>query len=149
MSEYALTLTGVCMLSSAVGILLSESGFEKCAEAVMGIILLYAILSPIPALVREVDYDFEGYPQIEYNDAFADTLESGTAEGIRLALCEKFDLRSDEVEVATEIAGADPLSFEKITVVLKGAAALSDYRRIREFVENMELGRCEVRIEYG
>ena len=148
MTEYAMTLIGVCILSVAVGVLLAESGYEKCANAAMGIILLYAILSPIPALLGDIAYLKDSSTLPEYDDAFTDAIEGGAAEGIRLAVCEEFGLDPGNVEVDAVKMQGDSISFERISITLKGAAVISDYRKIREFVEDMALGRCEVRLDY-
>lgn len=149
MREYSVTLISVCALCCTVGILLRGKRCEKYARCAMGLLLLYALISPLPKLIENVAFDIKDFDVPSYSDAFGDALEESIARGIEEALAEEFELDGELLRVELSGLTREPLGAERIYVILSGGAVTADHRRIKAFVEKMGLGECEVRLDFG
>ena len=149
MRDYSVTLVAVSALSCAVAMLLRGTGPEKYAKVAMGFVLLYAAVSPLPELIENAALSIENFDAPDYDDAFGDTLEESMALGIEAALGEKFGLEGNDISVRLSGVTREPLGAEHIYVILSGDALTADHRRIKAFVDEMGLGECEVRFDFG
>lgn len=151
MREYFVFLTALCVIVS-LGCLLAYGKENSCARAAMGIILICAIsLPPIKAVLALSDLDvggfFEDFDSGDSGTSLGATLGEPFADGVKKLVCEKYSLDADEVRVHVFGLDAASMRAEKIVVVLRGGAVLSDLRGIRSAVEDAGLGKCEVKIE--
>ncbi len=152
MKEY---MTGV-FLASAIISLLNHISYRSALDGVrkfaMGLILLSVTASPLLiALDSFANFDPESIiPDIEDMTEGDDELyEKAFREGIASAVAEKFDLRREDIRVLTEGFSPSVWQCEKIRVILSGLSVLSDYHKIENYVNEIGIGECEVKIEIG
>lgn len=150
MSEYALAVFGICLV---VGICLTISyGQGKAQSLALGIITLWVILSPLGDMIKHFDPNSFGQSidVPEFSDGEIDVvIEDAFADGICLAIADKFSLDRDEIRVRLYGFEKSKMCAEEIMVILSGRAALSDYKAVEKYINAMEVGECRVEIEIG
>ena len=143
MGEYLLSIITLAIIFDVLE-LFSAERYKGLTRAAMSLILVMAILSPLPSLVEKIwgELDFS-----EIEGSGEDIRLSAFGEGVREYISSEFDLDSDEV--AVEIVGFDKeeMKCEKILITLSGRAALADYKRVERLIDELGLGEAEVKIE--
>lgn len=143
MGEYLLSIITLAIIFDVLE-LFSAERYKGLTRAAMSLILVMAILSPLPSLVEKIGGELE-FSEIEGSGE--DIRLSAFGDGIREYISSEFDLDSDEV--AVEIVGFDKeeMKCEKILITLSGRAALADYKRVERLIDELGLGEAEVKIE--
>ena len=143
MGEYLLSIITLAIIFDGLE-LFSAERYKGLTRAAMSLILVMAILSPLPSLVEKIEGDID-FSEIEGSGE--DIRLSAFGDGIREYISSEFDLDSDEV--AVEIVGFDKeeMKCEKILITLSGRAALADYKRVERLIDELGLGEAEVKIE--
>ena len=150
MNEYFISVFVICTVTGILG-LLSYNNKNGAERAALGIILLFVVLSPISEIITSFnseDFDPENIlADMQPETGLSEALAAALCDGICRAVGEEFSL--DDGELTATVYGFDVknMKAEKIRILLTGRAALSDSKAIKEFVEKMEVGECEVRIE--
>ena len=152
MKEYFALVIAACALVALGGLLVYGDKNSPSARTAMGIILLCTVSVPAAKAVLALpDINigglFEGFEEAEGESVLGEAVSESFSEGVKKMLCEEFGLAEDEISVHTFGLDTTNMRAEKITVVLRGAGALSDLRGICYSVENAGLGECEVKIE--
>lgn len=151
MSGYAISVFVICLVG---GICLTLShGGGKTESLAVGIIILWVILSPLGESLSHFDPeswldsveigDYEGDGQI------GSVIEDAFAEGIASAVAEKFSLDTENIRVRLYGFDQSRLSAERIRIILSGRAAFADYKAVEKYIDEMNIGECEVEIEIG
>ena len=152
MKGYFLAVFAVCVITGLFGFL-SQGRLRSAERIAMGIITLYVIIAPLSDLVRNTDPEDLFATKIptvgEVEGGYEEVAEAAFERGIRLAVAEEYSLKADNIRVQTEGFSFEDMRAERIRVILRGDAALSDYREIESFLEKQEFGECEVEIEIG
>jgi hypothetical protein len=143
MGEYLLSIITLAIIFDVLE-LFSAERYKGLTRAAMSLILVMAILSPLPSLVEKIGGELD-FSEIEGSGE--DIRLSAFGDGIREYISSEFDLDSDEV--AVEIVGFDKeeMKCEKILITLSGRAALADYKRVERLIDELGLGEAEVKIE--
>jgi hypothetical protein len=151
MSEYAVGVFLICLITGACLSLAHGSG--KAQSLALGIITLWVILSPISDLITHFDPDslndlieipeYDGSCEMDY------IIEDAFAEGIARAVAEKYSLDRENIRVRLYGFDKTEMRAEKIMIILSGRAALADYKAVEKYIEEMEVGECNVEIEIG
>ena len=151
MNEYALGVFAILLLSGLLSLLFYGSG--EAEKTAIGIIVAFAIISPIITVVGDIDidkaldslsggsYETDADPSVIAEDAFAD--------GIARAVADKFSLDKDNIRVKIIDFDMEKMRARQIKISLVGAAALADYRGIEGYVNGLGMGECRVEIEIG
>lgn len=143
MGEYLLSIITLAIVFDILE-LFSAERYKGLTRAAMSLILVMAILSPLPSLIDRIggELDFT-----ETEGSGEDIRLSAFGEGIREYISSEFDLDAEEVLV--EIVGFDSeeMRCEKILITLSGRAALADYKRVERLIDGLGLGDAEVKIE--
>lgn len=151
MSDYAALVFGICCIGGILSLL--SYGQGRSESLALGIITLFVIASPIVGAVGELDgesfLDFIETPDVEIDLGYDTVLEDSFAEGIRLAVSEKFAINKDDIRVRVSGFDIQNMCAEKIRVVLSGKAALADYKAVKKYLEGLSIGECSVEIEIG
>ncbi len=144
MGKYLLSVITLAILLDILE-LFSAERYKGLTRSAMSLILVMAILSPLPSLVEKMkgELDFSGIEE----SGGEDIRLLAFGEGIREYISSELDLNPDEV--AIEIIGFDKeeMRCEKILITLSGRAALTDYKRAEKLVDGLGLGEAEVKIE--
>ena len=143
MGEYLLSIITLAIIFDVLE-LFSAERYKGLTRAAMSLILVMAIISPLPSLVEKIGGELD-FSEIEGSGE--DIRLSAFGDGIREYISSEFDLDSDEV--AVEIVGFDKeeMKCEKILITLSGRAALADYKRVERLIDELGLGEAEVKIE--
>ena len=150
MTNYAAVVFAACCISGALGLLVYKEGRGESLS--LGIITLFLLVSPIADLSGSVGgglSDLLDTPSVEIGSGYADALEQSYAEGLCLALGEKFTIEKEDIAVRIVGFDAESLRAERIELILSGDAALCDYRAVEKYIEEISSGECRVEIEIG
>lgn len=149
MKEYIISSITLGLISGII-LHLAHRELLPTVRTAAGIVLLSFVIIPIGGFIRAL-------PNIEIPDFGTSELlpdgihregEEAFEIGIARAVAERFSVSADGVSVQCGGFSLEELSAERVTVVLSGDAARLDYRAVRSYIEeNLEVKRCEVRIE--
>lgn len=148
MTEYALSVFGMCALLGALSLIhYNKDGAERSAQRV-----LFAAALVLPLLNTAVSFD--GVlpslpPYSEEEGEYSEVIAEAFCDGVGRAVRERYSLPDGTVRV--EVTGFDPRSMraEKIEITLSGRAITIDRWAIKDFIEGEGLGECEVRVSVG
>ena len=152
MSGYFVSVFGICVCVGALGLLSynDKNNAERCA---LGVILLYVVLSPVAQIIGELDrdeFDLESFSAgIEADDGYSEVTEAAICDGICHAVSSEFSFPDDEISVRLYGFDFGQMRAEKIRVLLSGRAALSDNKAVKEYIDEMGVGECEIEIRLG
>ena len=151
MSEYAISVFAVCLVGG-IALMLTYGGgtSEKIA---VGLITLSVIITPLADCLS--DFNIEEWLnsiKAEVGDVgteYGEVLEEAFAEGIVRAVADKFSLDKENIRVSLTGFDAERLWAQRIRITLSGRAALADYKAVENYVNTLEMGKCDVEIEIG
>lgn len=152
MNEYFITVFVICAVTGILG-LLSYNEKNGAEHAALGVILLFVVLSPVANVIASFDaekFDPEKLvSDIQPETGLSDVGAAALCDGICRAVSQEFSL--DDGDITATAYGFDfkMMKAEKIRILLTGRAAFADSKAIKEFVEKLEVGECEVGIEIG
>ena len=150
--EYFVVLIAAAFVST-LGAALCHEKFKSAQQTLLGILLLFCILSPLPELIGDVRLKLEGVaapdiPNVE-DGAYYEAAELALCRGITLALADKFDLSEKSISVTLLSFNLESMSAERIHIILGEGARVVDHRALREYTEENFGGRCSVEIKFG
>lgn len=148
MSEYLVTIFAASAISAISAFVFFSKRQEKVAAAAFGIILVSAIISPLLSIYRVIgEEDFYKTEQKD-EDAFSEVVEESFCDGIESAVADKYSLSEEDISAEVFGFSKDSMSAEKIVITLRGKASFTDLVSIRHFIEENNLGKCEVLISF-
>ena len=151
MREYAIGVFAVCLV---FGVLMRLSwGSGDMARLAVAIITAYVIVTPAVSALNELDISelFEKIEpsSIEGSAEYEKTAEAAFEKGIKKALTEKFSLDESCTQVLCRDFNFENMRAGQIKVILSGRAAVSDYRKIENYLNELNIGECSVEIKIG
>lgn len=151
MSEYMTSVFAVCAVLSLLSRLSYSSKLDGVRKFAFGILIFSVVSAPlVTSLDGLQEFNIENFfPKEEDGEGQEELLCQAFAEGISVAVCEKFGIRQSEIRVLPDGFEVESWRAEKIRIILSGAAALSDYHAIEKYINSLEIGVCEVEIEIG
>ncbi len=152
MKAYLISVVLITAMVALASHLLSGTEGARYGRLSLGIVLLWAVLSPLVSLLSEPP-ELPPLPDLPMEDTDAPLYsvyaEEGFCEGIAAAVSERFSVPAEGVSVRTEGFDAMKMKAERIRILLRGKAAFADAAAIAAYVEGEGLGKCEVEIEFG
>lgn len=144
MGEYLLSITTLAISFDLLE-LLSAERYKALTRAAVSLILIMAIITPLPSLIGNIrgELDFSVGDAMEGEDIRLVSFEVGISRYI----ASEFDLSAEEVLVEAINFDPEEMRAEKILITLTGRAALANYKNIEKTVSRLELGVAEVKIE--
>ena len=152
MSAYLLSLVAISAIVGVCSYASYGDRDDKYLKAASSLILVYVIISPLVAIIRDVaEYNFNGDFSLDsfesINDTeLADKAESAFCEGVEKYICDKFSLSEGEVKAVTFEFNCKNMTARKIKIILSGRAALADSRAIAEEIRSKGEWECEVEL---
>ena len=144
MEKYILSIT---VLAVALDLLefIAADRYKALTKAAVGVILVMAIITPLPALIEKMqeDLDFSEVGDTEGEDIRLSAFEEGIAQYVSL----EFGLAREDVSVEAEGFDPDNMKAEKILITLTGSAITANYKKIIATTNALGLGEAEVKIE--
>ena len=151
MIEYSIGVFGVLAILGAASLICYGSGTAE--KTAMGIIAAFIIISPIVAVIRDIDptiamgsltgdgYEADADPTYVAEEAFA--------LGIKNAVIERFSVSAEDISVRTLNFDMESMSCEMIKIYLNGKGAFADYKGIEDYVDALGMGEWSVEITFG
>ena len=144
MEKYILSIT---VLAVALDLLefIAADRYKALTKAAVGVILVMAIITPLPALIEKMqeDLDFSEVGDREGEDIRLSAFEEGIAQYVS----QEFGLAREDVSVEAEGFDSDNMKAEKILITLTGSAITANYKKIIATTNALGLGEAEVKIE--
>ena len=144
MEKYLLSITVLAVALDLIEFIAADR-YKTLTRACVGIILVMAIITPLPALIEKMqgDLDFSGVQHTQAEDIRLSAFEEGVAQYIS----GEFNLARENVSVETEGFNSSDMRAEKILITLTGSAIIANYKKIESAVNSLGVGRAEVKIE--
>lgn len=127
---------------------------DRLVKAAASLLLLYTVLLPTVNIVKKLcsavdapEFDFSMDDVIE--GEYEDVAKQAFVEGIHKLLFTKYEIDKGDVEVMIYGFDFQTMRSEKIKILLSGKAVYADLRGMREYLNGLDLGKCEVEIRIG
>ena len=144
MSEYMLSMVAIFMTVSLCSFA-SYKPTDKSVRLGLGIVLLAASISPLLSITEEL-FTFDT-PKIPVSDShYSEYLEAAFESGVAKGIEERFGIGDTEMDVVAEGFSPDSVTAQRIYVYLGIGSARIDPERIENYVNGMNIGKCEVMI---
>ena len=151
MTEYTLGVFGILAICGVLSLLCYGSG--RAEQTALGIIAAHLIISPLVTTIFSIDPSdaFDSLTGGEYETDVSPSLvaEEAFAEGVRLAVADKFSIDKENIRVKVNNFNMEKMSCDKIKLFLDGKEVFADYRGIESYVNSLEMGECKVEILLG
>lgn len=154
MGEFFTMIVTVSVVIGVLNFVSYPGQNEKVTRAAMAVLLLYAVavsIFSVASRLSELDFDSSlDFPEVEWSDTeYESTAKEAFSEGIKSLLYEKYGVEKENAEVVIEDFDFEKMHAGKIKITLSGAATLLDYRGIEKYIEECNLGECEVKTRLG
>lgn len=153
MTEYIAGVVAVSILASLASFFSYGGASERAVRAAIAMILIYTVCVPAIRLFADAspdDISLDISADCELSDGeYTRVAEAAFCDGISSYISEKFHLNKEEIAVAAYGFEFEKMRAERISVTLRGRAALSDCTRIADAVSKTGIGECEVNIKIG
>ena len=161
MREYLVSVTVVSALLGLINYLSYPGASEKATRFAVSVLLIYTTVLPIltfvssmsatdamPDLIDRIKEEAEKKPSGE-REEYLEVSEEAIKKGISKVLFTEYGIAEENVQIYLEEFDFESMRSKKIKLTLSGGGALSDYRRIEEYINSFGIGKCEVNIEFG
>ena len=148
MRELFVSVFSVSLVLGVLGLVFDRGG-DSARRFAFSVLLSLAVVVPLVRAVGDFDFDFDLESSVPTDDGlYAEVAEEAFADGISSELSARFGIPRDAISV--RLVGFDfsamRASLVKITLFGKGITA--DVRAIKEYLENENIGECDVKIEF-
>lgn len=151
MSEYLVTILCVSAGTAVLGILPSEEKMKKSVQLALSLLLLAAVVLPLPSLLADLPRDYGGYLEGLEGESVAggEYLEgemlSAVADGIAEHLAGRYGIPRGAIAVVAEGDIVDrTVILSRVVLSLAPAAQTADVRGMIHYVEENTGAECEV-----
>lgn len=152
MKEYLIAVVLITALVALCSHFLSGTDAAGYGRLSLGIVLLWAVLSPLVSLLSALPA-LPSLPELSVPETdtplYEQYAEEGFCEGLALAVEERFGISAEQISVRAEGFDVMKMRAQRIYILLRGKAVFADSAAIAAFVEDEGLGECEVEIEIG
>ena len=159
MAEYFVSVTVISAFLGLLSYLSYPTVSDKTVKFASSVLLLYTVAMPIGAFVSdlsdgsvkiEIDEIIDGLGETVIEDAeYKKVAEEAFREGIEKLIRDKYGVGSNMMDVYIYGYDFENMSAERITVIMKGTAVLKDFRLIEDYLNGLNLGKCEVKSQIG
>ena len=153
MRDYLVSFAMTSLFVALASVLSPDGKIKRSVSLALSVILISALTLPLVSTLGSLDdvnynlhIDFDESQNGEIvNEDFESTTERAINEGLRKAVCERFDIEKDcvSVEARIDIIGSE-LVFSRVEIYLSGTGVLSDLPRIKKYIEGSLGTECEV-----
>lgn len=151
MREYLITVLCVSAVTAVLGILPSDEKMKKSVSFALSLVLLAAVVLPLPALLTDLPRDFSAYlEELEGEIASgSDYLEGETlaavGDGIAAHLADRYGLARGAISAVVEGDIVDnTVILTRVEIALSPSAQAADVRGMVYYVEENTGADCEV-----
>lgn len=157
MQGYALSILAASLVGIVISLLSPEGATAKYLRLTVSLVLLCALLSPLPSVLGDLladgglSYLPEDASPEDYEEEFDEALSSASKDYfsrlLSKSICEELSLPEGTVRCAILWADGDELSPVRVTVILSGSSIWKDPAPIKAFVKDLLSCECTVAIE--
>lgn len=151
MREYLVTVLLVSAVTAVLGILPSDAKMKRSVSFGLAIVLLAAVVLPLPGLLSDLPRDYSAYlERLEGEIASgSDYLEAATldavGEGIAAHLSDRYGIPRGAITARAEGEVIDnTVILRQVTLFLAPAAQTADVRGMIYYVKENTKAECEV-----
>ena len=145
MKEYVLSIISIGTALDALGLICHER-YKKITGSALGLLLILVVILPLPKIVQNLGESLK-FEVFDIDVSSGEFNKTAFEEGISLFVAEKFSLKQADVEVEVISFSSSEMRAERIIITLTGSAAIADNKKIRQTLEELDLGAVEVKIE--
>ena len=148
MRELFVSVFSVSLVLGVLGLIFGRSG-DFARRFAFSVLLSLAVITPLVRAVGNFnfDFDFEG-AGIPGDDAlYAEVAEDAFADGIASEISARFGIPRDAISVRLVDFDFSAMRASRIKITLFGRGIVADVRAIKEYLENKNIGECDVKIE--
>ena len=159
MAEYFVSVTVVSAFLGLLSYLSYPSASDKTVRFASSVLLLYTVAMPIGTLISgisdgSVKTEIDGIidsagSNVTDSGEYKKVAEEAFREGIKKLITDKYGVSGDKVDVYVFGYDFENMRADKINVVMKGKAALKDFHAIEDYLNGLNMGKCEVKSEFG
>ncbi len=150
MKEYGVSI--ICTAALIVlGLAVCYKENCKITKAAFSLILSAAVILPIAPMAKELlsgNAALPDMPDFNYGEEYKDTAREALEDGIAEALCVRFGIDKENIEVSISEFDFEKMSCGKINTRLFGAASFSNITEIKKYISENFKG-SDVRVEIG
>ncbi len=143
MKTFSLSVFSLSFVIGAVSFLLRGNKLEGFCKRVLSW-LLFASLLPFLPLLGEKIGDIPDFTLPQTPSALTEVTKEATETGLSAAIAEQYGVNRSDIRVVLIGFSSETMQADKVAVFLSGSAVLKDQIAIRYFVEEQDLGPCEV-----
>lgn len=151
MRDYLVTILFVSAATAVLGILPSDEKMKKAVSFALSLVLLSAVVLPLPALLSDLSRDYSSYLEELEGEigSGSDYLERATlasvADGIADHLADRYGIPRGAITVVAEGDIVDnTVILTRVVLSLASAAQTADVRSMVYYVEENTGADCEV-----
>jgi len=146
-------MIGIFFISLIFGVLelivyKPEGAFgEKGALAVL---LFFSVLTPLAGILKPQTEKFPDFKTEENNSGeYIEVAKEAFEEGIKKEIAEKYSIKSEYITVASVDFSFESMRAGEIHVSLSARAGRLDPKKVEEYINSFNIGRCYVSFEIG
>lgn len=160
MKSYCLSILAAALAGALIGILSPSGGISKYLRLAVSCFLLYALLSPLPAILSLAleqespilpdlpKEDHEEYESI-LDDALQESSKAYFTQMLTQTLCHELSIDAGDLSCRVVWSeDEDSILPLRVTVILRGSAVWKDPTPIKELVRTLLDCECVVAIDH-
>ena len=148
MSEYFAVVFAVAFVATLGGSILYDGERATASRTAISVVLLLAVLSPLPALISDLPVLQEPIipDGIEGTEEYIRVAEEAFKDGISEMLAQKYSLPEEDFAVKLENFDFATMSAERISVTLRAGAVVCDPLAVERYINSYGIGECHAEI---
>ena len=149
MTQYFALVFTVAFSAALGGALLYDAERDRASRTAISVVMLLAILSPLPALISEIPtLSMPSLPDgvADGEGEYLRVAESAFKEGIAEMLAQKYSLSKESFAVKLDGFDFVNMKAERITVTLRGSAVRCDPLAVEKYINSYDIGECYAEI---
>ena len=149
MTEYLSFVFAVSFLAALGGALIYGADGDGASRTALSVILLFAVLSPLPSLISEIPtISLPSIPDgtVEGDAEYIRVTESAFEEGIAEMLAERYSLLPESFAVKLYGFDFSGMRAERIIVTLRGTAVTCDPLAVERYINSLDIGECHAEV---
>ena len=159
MVEYLVSVIAVSASLGFITYLSYPGASERAVKFAVSVLLIYTVATPILSFV--LDFSEGGAlefieeikektdEELSTNNEYLKVTEEALKDGISKLIFTEYGVSEENIEVYIFNFDFEKMRAGKINVVLSGKGALADTRGMEEYLNKLNIGKCEVKIRLG
>ena len=154
MKEYFIGVAALVLFVGVMRLISYREGADSGSRFAFAVLILYVVFIPMTDVIKDISNN-SLTPEIlspdisEYENGYQEVARDAFASGVRSAVCHTFSLDESEVRVMVEDFDVQRIRAGRIRIFLSGKGIFVSYKDVEKYIEENNLGECDVEIEIG